>query len=111
PLLESAQNGIGGGGRYDGLTEQLGGPPTPGIGFGIGIERVLLACEAEAVSVEPLFKTEVFIIDTADGDDARNVSFMLRDAGFVVERAFDRKSMKAQLRSASRSGARWAVIA
>ncbi|MBV8295477.1 MAG: histidine--tRNA ligase, partial [Acidimicrobiia bacterium] len=49
PALESAQNGIGGGGRYDALTEQLGGPPTPGIGFGIGIERVLLACDAEGV--------------------------------------------------------------
>ena len=47
--LESAQNGIGGGGRYDGLVEMLGGPPTPGIGFGIGIERLLLACDAEGV--------------------------------------------------------------
>ena len=47
--LESAQNGIGGGGRYDGLVEMLGGPPTPGIGFGMGIERILLACDAEGV--------------------------------------------------------------
>ena len=52
--LESAQNGIGGGGRYDGLVEMLGGPPTPGIGFGIGIERLLLACDAEGVfAVDP----------------------------------------------------------
>ena len=47
--LEAAQNAVGGGGRYDGLVELLGGPPTPGIGFGIGIERVLLACDAEGV--------------------------------------------------------------
>ncbi len=47
--LDAAQNGIGGGGRYDGLVELLGGDPTPGIGFGIGIERVLLACDAEGV--------------------------------------------------------------
>ena len=45
----AAQNAIGGGGRYDGLAEALGGPPTPGIGFGSGIERILLACDAEAV--------------------------------------------------------------
>ena len=45
--IEAAQNGIGGGGRYDGLAEAMGGPATPGIGFGIGIERVLLACDAE----------------------------------------------------------------
>ena len=54
--MEAAQNGIGGGGRYDGLVEMLGGPATPGIGFGIGIERVLLACDAEgtfAVSAPP----------------------------------------------------------
>ena len=48
--LDAAQNAVGGGGRYDGLVEALGGPPTPGIGFGIGIERVLLACDAEGVS-------------------------------------------------------------
>ena len=47
--LDAAQNGVGGGGRYDGLVELLGGDPTPGIGFGIGIERVLLACDAEGV--------------------------------------------------------------
>ena len=47
--LDAAQNGIGGGGRYDGLVEQMGGKPTPGIGFGIGIERVLIACAAEGV--------------------------------------------------------------
>ena len=47
--LDAAQNGVGGGGRYDGLVELLGGEPTPGIGFGIGIERVLLACDAEGV--------------------------------------------------------------
>ena len=47
--LDAAQNAIGGGGRYDGLVEEMGGPPTPAIGFGIGIERVLLACDAEGV--------------------------------------------------------------
>ena len=71
--LDAAQNGIGGGGRYDGLVELLGGEPTPGIGFGIGIERVLLACDAEgvgstaaAVAARPL---HAYVIDTAGGDD------------------------------------------
>ena len=45
--LDAAQNAIGGGGRYDRLAEDMGGPPTPGIGFGIGIERVLIACDSE----------------------------------------------------------------
>ncbi|HEY3701670.1 MAG TPA: histidine--tRNA ligase, partial [Acidimicrobiales bacterium] len=51
--LEAAQNGVGGGGRYDGLVEALGGPPTPGIGFGIGIERLLQACDAEGAFPTP----------------------------------------------------------
>ena len=45
--LDAAQNAVGGGGRYDGLAEEMGGPPTPGIGFGAGIERILMACDAE----------------------------------------------------------------
>src|SRR5207237_10899990 len=63
PALETAQNGIGGGGRYDGLAEQLGGPPTPGIGFGIGIERLLLACDAEDVFPPPDATVDVFGVD------------------------------------------------
>src|SRR2546421_2606946 len=63
PALETAQNGVGGGGRYDALTEQLGGPATPGIGFGIGIERVLLACDAEDVFPAPAAAGDVFVGD------------------------------------------------
>ena len=62
--LDSAQNAIGGGGRYDGLAEQLGGPATPGIGFGAGIERILLACDAEGVFGAPESTVDVWIIDT-----------------------------------------------
>src|SRR6478672_2432912 len=61
--LDGAQNGIGGGGRYDGLVEQMGGKPTPGIGFGIGIERVLIACDGEAVFGAPPPAIDVFVID------------------------------------------------
>lgn len=108
--LDAAQNGIGGGGRYDGLAEALGGKPTPGIGFGTGIERVLLACDAEdtfAVEPSPL---DAFVVDAVDGAVARDLSTALRRAGLSVDRAFDGRSMKAQMKAANRSGARFALI-
>jgi histidyl-tRNA synthetase len=109
--LESAQNGIGGGGRYDGLVEMLGGPSTAGIGFGIGIERVLLACDAEGsfpVSPVPL---DAFVVDTTGGTAARDLTAVLRGSGLSADRAFDDRSMKAQLKLADRSGAVVALIA
>ena len=109
PALESAQNGIGGGGRYDGLAEQLGGPPTPGIGFGIGIERLLLACDAEGVFPAPLDAVDVFVIDVT-GSVALRLVHELRQAGLRADRAFDNRSMKAQFKLADRSGARLAVV-
>ena len=62
--LQNAQNAVGGGGRYDGLAESLGGKPTPGIGFALGVDRILLACDAEAVFAEPSGTPDVFIVDT-----------------------------------------------
>ena len=108
--LETAENAIGGGGRYDGLVEMLGGSPTPGIGFGIGIERVLLACDAERVfEVDPP-PLDAFVVDVAGGEMARDLTAALRRAGLRADRAFDGRSMKSQLKSADRSGARVAVI-
>jgi len=109
PALESAQNGIGGGGRYDALTEQLGGPPTPGIGFGIGIERVLLACDAEGVFPAPTAAVEVFVVDVTESA-ALGIVHELREAGVRADRAFDNRSMKAQFKLADRSGARLAIV-
>lgn len=108
--LEAAQNGIGGGGRYDGLVEQLGGPPTPGIGIGIGIERLLLACDAEGVFPVAPKPLAVFVVDTTDGSAARDLTSELRAAGLSADRAFDSRSMKAQFKAADRSGARLALI-
>jgi histidyl-tRNA synthetase len=108
--LESAQNGIGGGGRYDGLVEMLGGPDTPGIGFGIGIERLLLACDAEGVFPVDPPELDAFVVDLTGGEVARDVTTSLRRAGLRADRAFDGRSMKSQLRSADRSGARVAII-
>jgi histidyl-tRNA synthetase len=109
--LDAAQNGIGGGGRYDGLAQALGAPPTPGIGFGLGIERILLACDAEGVFPASTARVDVFVIDTAGGATALELTHALRDAGIRADRAFDGRSMKAQFKQADRSGAELAVIA
>src|SRR5918996_984485 len=70
--LDTAQSTVIGGGRYDGLVEQLGGPPTPGTGFGSGIERMLLACDAEGVFRASSSPLDVFVVDTTDGAAARD---------------------------------------
>lgn len=108
--LDFAQSGVGGGGRYDGLAEALGGPPTPGIGFGLGIERILLTCDAEGVFPAPGLGLDVFVVDTTGGEEARNATAELRSAGLRVDRAYDRRSWKAQMKSALRSGAAVAVV-
>jgi histidyl-tRNA synthetase len=108
--LETAESTIIGGGRYDGLVEQLGGPPTPGIGFGSGVERMLLACDAEGVFEAPASTLDVFVVDATDGATARDLAHELRQAGLRTDRAFDGRSMKAQMKAAGRSGARVAVI-
>ncbi|MDP8991591.1 MAG: histidine--tRNA ligase [Actinomycetota bacterium] len=108
--LELAHSGAGGGGRYDGLVESLGGPPTPGIGFGLGLERVLLACDAEGVFPEPGPELDVFVVDTTGGEQARDITAELRAAAVRADRAFDDRSWKAQMKAALRSGAPLAVV-
>ncbi len=108
--LDAAQSTVLGGGRYDGLVEELGGPPTPGIGFGSGIERVLLACDAEGVFPTPDPSVDVFVVDTSGGAEALHLTTELRRAGFRVDRAYDQRSMRAQMKAADRSGAAVAVI-
>jgi histidyl-tRNA synthetase len=108
--LEGAQNAIGGGGRYNGLIESLGGPPTPGIGFGSGIERVLLACDAEEVFPTPAALVDAFVVDVTGGEVARDITAALRRAGIAADRAFDGRSMKSQMKAADRAGARFALL-
>jgi len=108
--LDSAQNAVGGGGRYDKLAEALGGPPTPGIGFGMGIERLLLACDAEGVLPTPSPSVDVWVLDTTGGSSALAFTHELRDAGIAADRSFDGRSMKSQFKAADRSGARVAAI-
>ena len=111
-----AQSGIGGGGRYDGLMELLGGSKLSGIGFGLGIDRILLALEAEAETGQ-LLPGELKYIDLyviALGDQARSMCFTLVDSlrkeGFVVEQNFGDRSLKAAMKAADKSGARFAIV-
>jgi histidyl-tRNA synthetase len=108
--LGNAQSTVLGGGRYDGLIEQLGGPATPGIGFGCGIERVLLTCDAEGVFPVAGSRVDCFVVDTAGGEAATVLTHQLRLAGLAADRAFDARSMKAQMKAAGRSAARFALI-
>lgn len=111
-----AQSGIGGGGRYDGLMELLGGSKLSGIGFGLGIDRILLALEAEAQSGQ-LLPGELKYIDLyviALGYEARSKCFTLVDSlrkeGFVVEQNFGHRSLKGAMKAADKSGARFAIV-
>jgi histidyl-tRNA synthetase len=109
--LGNAQSTVLGGGRYDGLIEQLGGPATPGIGFGCGIERALLTCDAEG-TFGGFDKPSIgcFVVDAAGGTTAVTLVEELRRAGVSTDRAFDGRSMKSQMKSASRAGAKVAAI-
>ena len=108
---EGQQQAIGGGGRYDGLVELLGGRPTPGIGFGIGLDRTALALEEQGSTV-PLGDALVAVVGTASDDQAERlkVASRLRDAGLAVRPDGSDRKLGKQLESASKAGAGWAVI-
>ena len=108
--LAAAHTAIGGGGRYDGLVAELGGPETPGIGFALGLDRTLLACDAEGVFAAPASRVEVFVVDITGGEQATAICASLRAAGIGADRAYEGRRMKAQMKAADRSGAKLAVI-
>jgi histidyl-tRNA synthetase len=108
--LDGAQNAIGGGGRYDRLAEEMGGPPTPSIGFGSGIERVLLACDAEGVLPATVARVDVFVVDLLGGTEADRLLYELRESGLAADRSYGSRSVKKQWSSADRAGATWGVM-
>lgn len=108
--VTSAQNALGGGGRYDGFVEAMGGPATPGIGFGLGVERILLAAGDAGLFEAPAPSLDAFVIDTTGGGEALSLVAQLRAEGLSADRAYDQRSMKAQFRAADKSGARLALI-
>jgi histidyl-tRNA synthetase len=105
------QQALGGGGRYDGLVEELGGPSTPGIGFGIGIERTVLAAEEQGVVTPPEAPLLVVVsVDPEAFEPRLRVGGELRQAGLRVLVDGSPRKLGKQLDSAARLGARWAVI-
>jgi histidyl-tRNA synthetase len=110
--LESAQNAVGGGGRYDGLVEAMGGPSTPAVGFALGVERILLALgsNGQGGRLSDRRRLDAFVVDFAGGDSAVDLTARLRIAGLRADRAFDGRSAKAQFKAADRSGARLALV-
>lgn len=108
--LDGAQNAVGGGGRYDGLVAALGGPEEPGVGFALGVDRTLLAAEAEGVFGDDTPSIDVWVVATTTGTDGLELVEELRAAGIRADRAYDGRSMKAQMKRADRSGAAVAVI-
>jgi histidyl-tRNA synthetase len=105
-----AQDTICGGGRYDGLIEEIGGPPTPGIGFGAGIERLLLSID-DGNAPEPS-RVDVFFVCEESADRARILPLLaeLRKRGLRADTDYAGRSLKGQLTQASRLGAGWTVI-
>lgn len=112
PPVEGAQSAIGGGGRYDGLIEELGGPPTPAVGFGTGIERIILNLKRQEVAVPQGRGVQAFV--AYQGAQARlpalRLASRLRRQGIATVVATGDRSLKAQMRQADARGARYALI-
>ncbi|MEU6932521.1 histidine--tRNA ligase [Streptomyces sp. NPDC046385] len=108
-----SQSAVGGGGRYDGLSEMIGGPALPSVGWALGVDRTVLALEAEGVELDLPAATTVFAV--ALGEEARRVLFgkitELRKAGIAADFSFGGKGLKGAMKDANRSGARFAVVA
>jgi len=107
-----AQSAIGGGGRYDGLSEMIGGPPLPGVGWALGVDRTVLAMRAEKIAPPPAARVDVFAVPL--GEDARRTAFLLvtelRRAGVGADLGYGQRGLKGAMRAADRSGARYALI-
>jgi histidyl-tRNA synthetase len=113
PLL-GAQSGIGGGGRYDGLSEDIGGPALPGIGFAAGLDRIVLAIEAEQAGAAAQAAARCQVFGVPLGEDAHTdvlaLITTLRRAGIRTDMAFGSRGLKGGMRAADRSGARFAAL-
>lgn len=107
-----AQDAVCGGGRYDNLVEELGGSPTPAVGFGMGIERLLMVLEARGAGMGERPHADVFVVRVGDRAQAEGlaVAESLRAVGLAAELDYGARSLKAQMKRANKSGARLALI-
>ena len=107
-----AQSAVGGGGRYDGLSESIGGPPLPGIGWALGLERTLLALAAEGVTPAPAVRAAVFVVPLGAAAKAWAVPLVgsLRANGVAADLAYGDRGLKGAMKAADRSGAAYAVV-
>ena len=110
--LLGAQSGIGGGGRYDGLMSELGGQELSGIGFGLGIDRCVLAADAEGISFDQEFTSDLFIIPLGEESKtaALTIAQQLRSSGFRVEISFGDRALKGSMKAADKSGAAYVIV-
>ncbi|HJQ07334.1 MAG TPA: histidine--tRNA ligase [Nocardioides sp.] len=106
-----AQSGIGGGGRYDGLMAELGGQELSGIGFGLGLDRTFLACEAEGLQVGPRSPLDVYVVPLGSARDrAPSIVAALRRAGLRTDQVYGERGLKGAMKQADRSGAPHVVV-
>jgi histidyl-tRNA synthetase len=110
--LLGAQSGVGGGGRYDNLVEEIGGPPVPGVGFGTGIERILLALSRSSVQAPLSVPATVYLValTSAARDEVFALAHEMRVRGTAADLDYMGRSAKGQMKQAGRSGARYAFI-
>jgi histidyl-tRNA synthetase len=112
PPVVGAQSTIGGGGRYDGLAEQLGGRPTPGVGFATGVERIILELKDQQISRPPVNQLRAYLV--SQNDRGKRAAFRLaeslRGAGISADVSFGDRKLGKQLSAADRAGANYAVI-
>ncbi|GAA2360018.1 histidine--tRNA ligase [Streptomyces carpaticus] len=108
-----SQSALGGGGRYDGLSEMIGGPALPSVGWGLGVDRTVLALRSEGIELDLPAATEVFAVPL--GEKAARTLFSvvtgLRRSGVAADLAYGGKGLKAAMKAANRSGARYALVA
>ena len=107
-----AQSAVAGGGRYDGLIEEMGGNPTPAVGFATGLERVLLALEKQGLLPDKNRSVDVYVVALGEAaqEEAFKLVMELRDAGFSAAVDYAGRSMKAQMKQANKLGAKFAAI-
>ena len=107
-----AQSGIGGGGRYDGLMSELGGSDLSGIGFGIGVDRCVLACEAEGIELPQSQSLDLFLVplSVVAKTAALKIAEVLRTSGLKVDLAYGDRSLKGGMKAADKSGARFSLV-